>query len=346
MEVDVECNKPLIVTVSQKKKVKRKAILYRFSFFACMNICMILAFFTSNLGGSKGLINGNFVIWYFAVPLIYFEAGLCCNYRALFSVFRDGYLLSFLMIFIYVLIPIVARIGSYLLGSAGVNSRLLKGIEVLHCLPPPFSTSLVLSRIANADIPTSVVTILICHFGGMLLSPILLYIMLGATVPPLTEINLREITYSTLIPLAIGVSLRSICFKEQQSVASLSQVDRTKWISQVLLLLTAYNLFCDAFTIDAAALYAIDILLCVFIACLSQVLMTCICWTLCSTWLSQDVLLATVFTCTYKSIGFGGWLMRTAFRNTVQTAAVNLPLGILTVAQLLLGSLLASWLAP
>lgn len=57
MKVDVEDSQPLIVTVTNKKKVKKKStvVLRRFGFFACMNFCMILAFFTSNYGGSKGL---------------------------------------------------------------------------------------------------------------------------------------------------------------------------------------------------------------------------------------------------------------------------------------------------
>ncbi|XP_011499698.1 PREDICTED: sodium/bile acid cotransporter 7-like [Ceratosolen solmsi marchali] len=341
MKIDKDNSEPLILSVSNKKKVKRKSIFYSYSFFVFMNLCMILAFFTSNYGGSKGIINEHFVIWYFAVPLIYLEAGICCNLKDLFAVICDGYLLLFLVLFIYMLVPALAAVGCYFLSNVGVNVRLLKGIEVLHCLPPPFTTSLALSRVAHADIPTSVVTTLTCHFGGLILSPILLYIMLGATVPPLTEINLREITYSTLIPLAIGVSLRSICFKDQTTTFE----NRSSWISRLLLLLIAYNLFCDAFTIDAATLYAIDILLCVLIACLSQIVITCICWILCSTWLNKHVLLASVFTCTFKSIGFGEWLMKAAFRNSTEATTVNLPLRILTVAQLLLGSLLASWLA-
>jgi hypothetical protein len=83
----------------------------------------------------------------------------------------------------------------------------------------------------------------------------------------------------------------------------------------------------------------------VLTACLSQIAITWLCWILCSTWLSQEARLASVFTCTFKSIGFGEWLVKAAFRNSAEATTVNLPLRILTVAQLLLGSLLASWLA-
>lgn len=44
-------------------------------------------------------------------------------------------------------------------------------------MPPPFNTSLVLSRLVQADFPTSVVTTLVCHFSGLLVSPVLLHIM-------------------------------------------------------------------------------------------------------------------------------------------------------------------------
>lgn len=44
-------------------------------------------------------------------------------------------------------------------------------------MPPPFSTGLALCRLAQADLPTSVITTLVSHFGGLFLSPILLYLM-------------------------------------------------------------------------------------------------------------------------------------------------------------------------
>lgn len=79
---------------------------------------------------NTGIIDGNFVIWYFTVPILYLEAGLSCSHKALFSVLRDGYLISFMMFFIYMLIPALAKIATYCLGNAGVNIRLLNGIEV------------------------------------------------------------------------------------------------------------------------------------------------------------------------------------------------------------------------
>lgn len=42
-------------------------------------------------------------------------------------------------------------------------------------MPPPFNTSFVLCRLAQADLSTSIVITLISHFGGLFISPILLY---------------------------------------------------------------------------------------------------------------------------------------------------------------------------
>ncbi|KAJ8688501.1 hypothetical protein QAD02_024296 [Eretmocerus hayati] len=346
MKVDIELSEPLLVTVTNKKNKRKKSPLGHFGFFICMNLCMVLAFFTSNIGGSKGIVNGSLVIWYFALPLIYLEAGLRCNCKALLAVLRDGFFLIFLLIFVYVLVPSLAKIGTHILDNAGVNRRLLMGIEVLHCLPPPLSTSLVLSRISNGDIAASLVATLVCHFGGIILSPLLLHTMLGTSLPPLNELNLREITYSALVPLAIGLGLRSLYIEKREKVLTSDlRKARVNWIPQALFILIAYNLFCDAFTIDAASMYAVDILLCVLIAFVGQTIIMCICWLFCCVWLSREVTHASVFACTFKSIGFGNWLIRAAFRNTVEVSAFNLPLGILTVAQLLLGSLVASWLA-
>ncbi|XP_014238444.1 sodium/bile acid cotransporter 7-like [Trichogramma pretiosum] len=368
MKIDASgCDdRPLVIATTRTKRIKRESIFLQYSFFACMNICMLLAFFTSRLGGSKGFVDGNKAIWYFAIPLLYLEAGLLCEPRALLDCLRDGYLLSFLLGFVYGLAPTLCSLGNRLLDALGVNRRLLDGVEVLHCLPPPFSTSLVLGRIARADVPTSVVALLTCRFAGLLISPILLYVTLGATVPPMNEINFRESVLGTLVPLAIGVSLRSILrhgpadsalykwAKMQEDGGSSKH--RTMWLPKGLELFIAYNLFCDAFSIDAASMHPGDILLCVLVACASQMIVTGLCWTLCNGWLkqSQDVLLASVFACTYKSVGYGGWLVRTAFghggaaaptADRYRVAALDLPLAILTVAQLLLGSLLACWMS-
>lgn len=81
-----------------------------------------------------GIINGNLIILYFAVPLMYLEAGLLCDPKSLYSTLRDGYLLTFVMVFVYILMPFLARMGTYLLTYAKVNVWLLKGIEVIKNL--------------------------------------------------------------------------------------------------------------------------------------------------------------------------------------------------------------------
>ncbi|XP_018398388.1 PREDICTED: sodium/bile acid cotransporter 7-like isoform X3 [Cyphomyrmex costatus] len=297
---------------------------------------------------------------------MYLEAGLSCDPKSLYSTLRDGYLLTFVMVFVYILMPFLVRIGTYLLMTyAKVNIWLLKGMEVLYCMPPPFSTGLALCRLAQADLPTSVITTLVSHFGGLFLSPILLYLMLGTSTPPLVGINIREIIYSTLFPLGMGIILRMFILKNKFLDVN------TSWFSQGLLLIIAYHWFCDAVVADASSLQAVDVLFCVLIgkifnlynfliishlgfnaiyvsfqACLAQIFLSSLCWILCSQWLPRNVLLAALFTSTHKSVSLGGWILRGAYHGSAHGPAVNLPLRILPVAQLLLGSLLASWLAP
>ncbi|KYN00018.1 Sodium/bile acid cotransporter 7 [Cyphomyrmex costatus] len=285
---------------------------------------MVLATIQSHIGATNGIINGNFIIRYFAVPLMYLEAGLSCDPKSLYSTLRDGYLLTFVMVFVYILMPFLVRIGTYLLMTyAKVNIWLLKGMEVLYCMPPPFSTGLALCRLAQADLPTSVITTL-----------------LGTSTPPLVGINIREIIYSTLFPLGMGIILRMFILKNKFLDVN------TSWFSQGLLLIIAYHWFCDAVVADASSLQAVDVLFCVLIACLAQIFLSSLCWILCSQWLPRNVLLAALFTSTHKSVSLGGWILRGAYHGSAHGPAVNLPLRILPVAQLLLGSLLASWLAP
>lgn len=208
-------------------------------------------------------------------------------------------------------------------------------------MPPPFTSSLALCQLAQADLPTSVVTTLIGHFGGFFLSPILLYFVLGASTPPLVGVNVKEIIYSTLLPLIIGMALQFSVVNS--NVCSIIGIGR---YSQGLLLIIAYYWFSDAVSADVSSLQAIDILLCILIACIAQLFTCCLYWGLCSRWLPRNILLAALFVSTHKSVGLGSWILRSTYHGSAQGPAVNLPLSIIPVAQLVLGTLLASWIAP
>ncbi|XP_015172244.1 PREDICTED: sodium/bile acid cotransporter 7-like isoform X3 [Polistes dominula] len=263
-----------------------------------------------------GIASGNFIIWYFAVPLTYLEAGLLCTPHSLYVALTNGYLIIFVMVFMY-------------------------GMEVLYCMPPPFTSSLALCQIAQADLPTSVVTTLIGHLGGFFLSPILLYFVLGASTPPLIGVNVKEIIYSTLLPLTIGMILQFSVVNP--NVCSIIGIGR---YSQGLLLVIAYYWFSDAVSADVSSLQATDILLCILIACIGQLFTCCLYWGLSSRWLPRNTLLAALFVSTHKSVGLGSWILRSTYHGSAQGPAINLPLSILPVAQLVLGTLLASWIAP
>lgn len=328
-----------IPEVQQRRK--QTELLHRYGYFLSMLLCMILATIKPHLGKTNGFFNGNIIVRYFAVPLTYLEAGLLCDLKTLYSTLSNGYLLAFTMVFIYVLMPFSMRVGVCMLTYANVNVWLLKGMEVLYCMPPPFNTSLVLCRLAQADLSTSIIITLVSHFGGLFISPVLLYFVLGASTPPLVGVNIKETIYSTIIPLLIGIAIQvyilkyDFCFKI-----------KSPWFSQGLLLATAYHWFCDAVSVDASSLQATDILLCVLIACVGQLFVSCLCWILCSRWLPRNILLAALFTSTHKSVGLGSWILRGAYHGSAHGPAVNLPLSVLPVAQILLSSLLASWLSP
>lgn len=241
---------------------KRNDLLYRYGYFLLMLLCMVLASIQPRLGKTNGPISGNLIIRYFAVPLTYLEAGLVCNPKRLYTTLSNGYLLMFMMMFTYILMPFLMKVGTCMLAYANVNVWLLKGMEVLYCMPPPFNTSLVLCRLAEADLSTSIVITLVSHFGGLFITPILLYFVLGASTPPLVGVNVKETIYSTIIPLAIGVAIQSVILKRDSHFNSYL---KSSWFSQGLLLATAYHWFCDAVSVDAATLQAADVLFCVLI---------------------------------------------------------------------------------
>lgn len=77
-----------------------------------------------------GTINGNLVMWYFAIPLTYLEAGLCCSATQFMNSFTNCYVLCFTIFFMYILTPLSAKFVTFLLSYFNINIWLLKGMEV------------------------------------------------------------------------------------------------------------------------------------------------------------------------------------------------------------------------
>lgn len=85
-------------------------------------------------------------------------------------------------------------------------------------------------------------------------------LQIGASTPPLVEINLKEILYSTILPLGIGLGLKSSFLLDSSKFGH-----ESRWISQSLLVLTLYHWFCDAISADIAFVEALDVIVCVLI---------------------------------------------------------------------------------
>lgn len=64
------------------------------------------------------------------MPLTYLEAGLLCTPHSLYMALKNGYLILFVMVFMYGVMPFLAKLGTYLLIHSKVNIWLLKGMEV------------------------------------------------------------------------------------------------------------------------------------------------------------------------------------------------------------------------
>lgn len=146
---------PKYIQKGQQRK-RQGELLYRYGYFLSMLLCMILASVRPHLGKTNGtdneaimfrimhnnlyhiiftlcivgVFNGNIIIRYFAVPLTYLEAGLLCDPKSLYLTLSNYSLLIFTMIFMYILMPSLMKLGVCLLTYADVNIWLLKGMEV------------------------------------------------------------------------------------------------------------------------------------------------------------------------------------------------------------------------
>ena len=301
-----------------------------------MGVAVALAWLFPDAGAKGGSLHPE-LINKLGVSLIFFLHGLMLSFEALAAGARKWRVHALVQSSTFVLFPLL---GLLLLGIAGsrLGPELRTGLFFLCALPSTVSSSVALTAAARGDVAVAVFNATLSSLLGVVLTPLWLGLVLGASGHPLPFGSVvLELVLWLVVPLLLGQAARPLLGR-----LALAHKARINAVDRLTILLLVYTSFCDSvkggvWRSGAASLG---------IATLASVLLLSVALGL--TWLAGRVLgfarderIAALFCGSKKTLASGVPMARLIFGAQPGLAVILLPIMIYHPLQLLVGGWLA-----
>lgn len=134
------------------------------------------------LGSDAGPLQPQITVKYGAVVLIFFVSGITMKTETMVDTIRDWRLHLFIQFFALGLVPMLVIVSMLpLLTALGLPAGLVEGFRVVACMPPPVSTSVILTKAAGGNEAAAVFNSALGSFLGVVVTPILLLVLVDPT---------------------------------------------------------------------------------------------------------------------------------------------------------------------
>jgi sodium/bile acid cotransporter 7 len=134
------------------------------------------------LGSDAGPLKPQVTVKYGAVVLIFFVSGVTMKTETMVDTIRDWRLHAFIQAFALGLVPaLVIGLVLPLLRAMGLPAGLVEGFRVVGCMPPPVSTSVILTKAAGGNEAAAVFNSALGSFLGVVVTPVLLLLLVDPT---------------------------------------------------------------------------------------------------------------------------------------------------------------------
>lgn len=175
------------------------------------------------------------------VALVFFLSGLTLSFAALRAGTMRWRVHLVVQLSTYVLFPLLG-IGLYAAG-AGLEQNLRLGLFYLTALPSTVSSSVALTAAARGNVPVAVFNATLSSLLGVVLTPLWLSLILGATGEglPLGKVIL-DLMLWLVLPLAAGQLVRPVL-----GDFATRHKQRLGLVDRGTILLLVYTSFCDSF---------------------------------------------------------------------------------------------------
>ncbi|XP_074651954.1 sodium/bile acid cotransporter 7-B-like isoform X2 [Tubulanus polymorphus] len=267
-------------------------------------LSILLARLYPPFGTKGGFLKPEWTVKYLAVCIIFFNSGLSLKTQDLKKAFFQYRIHIFIQVFTLVLVPVFMYILVSLLENSPIEDLLLKGLQVVSCMPPPVSSAVILTKAIGGNEAAAIFNSALGSFLGILVTPMLLYFVLGSeTSVGFTSVFI-QLSLTVLIPILVGQFFR-------KHVRLWLERNRIPFgeISSAMLLLIIYTTFCDTFSmknnLHHVEIDELSLLIVAFLVVIIQVVLL-----LFTFWLSSQPLLrfqpadtvAILFCSTHKSL--------------------------------------------
>ena len=233
--------------------------------------------------------------------------------------------------------------------------HLLHGMIVCSCLPMAINTVIVITKSSHGDDAAAIFNCAFANLIGVVISPflILLFIGMSSQMNPLDVFI--KLALRVLLPVLVGQLLQRWMWVKTHVIAKYKHIFKN--LQQYCLVFIVYTVFCSTFLAPShgtgaasnTILSTRDVIM-VFICQITLLLLVMImAWTMLRYWFpNQPKLQAMGFVgCTFKTVAVGVPLVNAMYAATAPelVALYTLPLLIWHPMQLIIGSLLAPYLA-
>uniref|UniRef100_G3Q413 Sodium/bile acid cotransporter n=1 Tax=Gasterosteus aculeatus aculeatus TaxID=481459 RepID=G3Q413_GASAC len=305
-------------------------------------IGIVLVILSAKLQPSVGVRGGplkpEISVAYVAVSLIFFNSGLSLKTEELTSALLHVRLHLFVQTFTLVFFPLAVWLLLKVLALTAIDQWLLRGLQTVSCMPPPVSSSVILTKASEAA------AIFNSAFGSFLFG--LLFLQLGSSSSVPFSSIFSQLFMTVVVPLVLGQVCRGFLRE---------YLERRKLpfgaVSSGVLLMIIYTTFCDTFSnphIELDPTSLLLVVLIIFFIQLSFMLLTFAFSTRSGSGFSPADTVAIVFCSTHKSLTLGIPMLKIVFKGYEHLSLISVPLLIYHPAQILLGSVLVptirSWM--
>lgn len=289
---------------------------------------LCLAYTLPWLGVKGGPVKPEIFIKQLGVAVIFFGSGLSLPTSQLSSALKKWKVSLSVQVFHFIFCPIFfSKTARLCMATGFLSPRLSSGLSVLGCLPPPISSAVILTTVAQGN---SAVAILNSCFGsllGILLTPPLTVVVSGIQAEVGVGTLLFKLGSTVVFPLILGQIARNIGMPKPP-----------RWLGKGILLSIIWHAFSETFA-RPIPIGLIDVGCVVICIVAIQILLVTI--ASCSAvWCKQprqDVV-ALGFTCSHKSLTLGMPILMALYGSSDNFIQYSLPLLAYHPLQIILGS--------
>ncbi|XP_064636814.1 sodium/bile acid cotransporter 7-like [Lineus longissimus] len=301
-------------------------------------IVIIAAHVEPSIGLKGGPLKPEITVSFLAVFIIFFNSGLSLKTEELTHAVLQVKLHLFIQSFTLILVPFLMYLLTESLKSSPINEWLLKGLQVVGCMPPPVSSAVILTKTVGGNEAAAIFNSAFGSFLGIIFTPVLLLYYLGSSgsVPFLAVFSKLSVT--VVVPLILG----QMCRHFMKNWLARTHIPFGQ-ISSAILLLIIYTTFCDTFShkdIEIDELSLITIVFMVFLIQCALLLLSFYLTTRRGTGFAPADTVAAIFCATHKSLTLGIPMLKIIFSSHPRLSVISIPLLIYHPTQILLGGLI------